>query len=292
MIPKDAKWPWEGLEAARAWACVKRNRQPVVVAVIDSGVADNHADLQQYLLPALTVIGETRDDDDHGTLIAGTIVGASLGVDASDKLRIRSVKFCSEQVLPDPNCGARAIELALDADPRADVIVLAWDVGYNTPALQQAIDRAGREDVIVVTAAGNESLDNDLYTNWPANYGKCDHVITVMATDKENERASFSSYGAETVYLAAPGVDVLSTAPYVGEPSSGSSVPIGYRRYPGSSAAAAHVASLIALLRLQNPKWTAKQIKDHLGATAIPKPGLGRYCKTGRIANFARAVCD
>jgi thermitase len=293
MIPDDRlypkQWAWDRLGARAAWECIEPKAYPITVAVVDTGVADNHAALRPYLLKPRTVIGETRDDDDHGTLVTGTIVAATLGVAAPANLRILPVKFCSQQVFPSPGYGALAITEATKA--RVDVIVLAWDVGYDTPELEKAIKAAGSAGVVVVIAAGNESLDNDKYRNWPANYGRLDHVITVMATDRNDERASFSSYGAKTVHVAAPGTEILSTVPYLNGRVRGSDIPYGYRMYRGSSAAAAHVAGLVALIRMLNPRWSPRQIKEHVGATATPVSGLHGLCVSEGVASYERAIC-
>src|SRR5688572_19844317 len=187
-VPNDEhyreQWALELMGVPAAWARVGETPSIVDVAIIDCGVMDGHEDVPRPWTAHSEVYNDTRDDEDHGTLIAGT-VGAyrnnKIGIAGIANIRIHSFKFCSAQVLPSANRAARAIvQAAKRVEPQ--VIVLAWDVGYNTAALTEAI--ADVEDVaVVVTAAGNHSLNNDLYPNWPANHGKMRHVITVMATD-------------------------------------------------------------------------------------------------------------
>lgn len=270
------------------------NYRDVTVALVDSGV-NNHEELQDFIKGAYTVIaGGTDDDDDHGTPMAGTICGITDNVDASTpEIKILSVKFCSQRIPPSATNGAKAIRMALQKMAplqQTQVIVLAWDCGHRSTELDSAIE-AAKDKALVVVAAGNHGLDNDLHPNWPANYSKeHSHVITVMATDKESERASFSNYGKTTVDIAAPGVDILSTVPYFGTQVAGAMFPIGYRSHRGTSAAAAHVARLAALILGKNTQsWTPVQLKAHLSATAY-KPKLRLKCVSEGIANYVAAL--
>ena len=278
------QWAWERLGAAKAWKGLPPGAPDVLVAVVDSGVADNHADLKEYLLPPGTVIpGGTLDEEDHGTPISGTICALTNNATKRPhkaKVKILSVKFCSQQVVPRAISGADAIDRATRAGAR--VISLPWDVGCNTNDLGRAIKKAS--DAIVVVAAGNLTLDNDLYPNWPANYGDMDHVITVMATDKYDDPASFSSFGKKSVHIAAPGVDILSTVSYCSDVIP--DVPIGYRLYSGTSAAAAHVAGLAAYIRAKHPKWRPQKVKQYLMRSARRVKSLKGLCASAGIAQF------
>src|SRR5262249_62044272 len=70
--------------------------------------------------------------------------------------------------------------------------------------------------MIFVAAAGNDGADNNTTPFYPANYARdLDNVISVAATDHNDQLASFSNYGTNTVNLAAPGVNILSTFPMV-----------------------------------------------------------------------------
>jgi subtilisin family serine protease len=282
------------VRAPAAWSRVSAGARPIVVGVVDSGVADNHEDLLSALTARTEIRGETRDDEDHGTAVAGTVGAArgnQLGIAGAAKVLIAPVKFCSAQFLPNANRGARAIKQAYDAG--ADVILLAWDCGYNTDELADAIDSVKHQSVVVV-AAGNHALDNNEYPNWPANYGDGPHVITVMAIDENDERASFSNYGNNTVHLAAPGFstvsNIWSTVPYSAPRNPGASYTRGYRSYRGTSVSAALVAGLVALVRGQYPTWNPDEVKSHVLDTARRERALETFCAGGRIADFDAAL--
>jgi subtilisin family serine protease len=313
----DRQWALHHLDVSAGWACVSPDSPGVIVAVVDSGIDAGHQDLLGRLLLAQTVITGTADDDDHGTMVAGAIASATgngfgiAGATGTANVQILPVRFCSQGRWPEPNLGAAAIDLAAGYQPtdeRKRVIVLAWDVGYRTPALDAAIDHARDADALVVVAAGNHAWDNDRYGNWPANYGSMSHVITVMATDRDDERgalatspdderASFSNYGRTTVHIAAPGrhprYETLSTVPYLGPPPPAKQGPIGvgYRAFGGTSMATAYVAALAALVRIKHPGMTAPQVKAHLIATARPVAALTNLCVAGGIADFPAALC-
>ena len=114
--------------------------------------------------------------------------------------------------------------------------------------------------LLIVIAAGNDGTDNDRFPSVPSCYAAAhpDNAIVVMATDRFDERASFSNYGSATVNIAAPGVRIRTTTPFLSDPSK------GYRVYSGTSAAAAHVAGVAALYKSHHPKVSTGDMKRHL----------------------------
>ncbi len=272
----------------------------LIIGIVDSGVDHKHPDLASCMKPPKTVIaGGTRDDDDHGTLLAGTIAFLTKNV-PSPRIKLLSVKCCSQQVFPNAKDGAAAIDVAVADGAR--VVVLSWDCAHDSNhCLHKAISKA--DNVLFVVAAGNQGMDNDRYPNWPANHGNLPNVITVMATDYTDaialsavkmcdftdERPSFSNYGATSVHLGAPGVSIVSTVPLVGAAPSGGTYEPGYRYYTGTSPATAHVAALAAVVRVQNPTWKPIAVKAHLIASAQLLSRSLR-CVSQGMAHFGRAV--
>lgn len=91
-------------------------------------------------------------------------------------------------------------------------------------ALYDAVSAANAAGVLFVAAAGNEGSDNDNIPSFPANFSApsvCDgqqkpalgNLITVAATDQNDQLATFSNFGPTTVHVAAPGVRINSTRP-------------------------------------------------------------------------------
>src|SRR5262249_12138995 len=80
------------------------------------------------------------------------------------------------------------------------------------PLFRETILKPGAARPNLLPGAGNDSTNNDLIGFFPANFD-APNVISVAATDPNDNLASFSNYGPTTVDIAAPGVDILSTFP-------------------------------------------------------------------------------
>src|SRR5262249_21675928 len=110
------------------------------------------------------------------------------------------------------------------------------------PLFLEGIPNAANPAPIFVPTPGNHGIRNDGIRNAgngfsAATFG-ADNIISVTATDDNDRLASFANYGATTVDLAAPGVDILSTVP------GG-----GYDTKSGTSMAAPHVTGVVALVQ-------------------------------------------
>ena len=148
-----------------------------------------------------------------------------------------------------------------------------------TNAERDAIARFIAAGGIFVAAAGNEGNDNDdFFTSYPASYN-VPGVISVAASDNNDGIAGFSSFGAETVDLAAPGVAVLTTA------SGG-----GYQFVNGTSFSAPTVAGAIALIKSFKPNASAVEIREALINSADPLPAFQNKTRAGGRLNVARAL--
>ncbi len=121
-------------------------------------------------------------------------------------------------------------------------------------------------------------LDNDARPFYPATFD-LDNIVSVAATDHNDEMASFSNYGATTVDLAAPGVSILSTTPNN-----------TYDTYSGTSMATPHTSGVVALLRDLNPTWPYQAIIDKLLTSVDPVASLEGKMVTGGRLNAANAL--
>jgi hypothetical protein len=279
--------------------------ETVTVAIIDSGIMVTHPNLESHLwrgtvdgLPhrygARCIGGELApditDQDGHGTRLAGTILSVTGG---RPDIRLMAVKFFDADALPGPSNGAAAIEFATGAQPKTHIINLSWDLGIGSFALEKAIEKACDAGALVVIAAGNSGTDNDRARAIPAYYRTIcpEQIITVMATDRYNEKASFSNYGAATVDLAAPGVDIVTTRASLSKASKNDLTrnPF-YRRhvsYNGTSAAAALVSGAAALVKSLEAKLTAKELKVRLCESVRKMPGLKSKCVSGGLLDLS-----
>jgi len=265
------KWPEIRLNAASAEQVMSGIAGTTRVAIVDSGVPQAYSSNPSAY---------DRDDDGHATLLAETI--RPRNNPSASNIELSFFKAFSAQGWPEPDGCAAAIERV--AGGGAQIVVLAWDVGHTTDALEQAIS-ALKDQALVVVAAGNWSLDNDRHPNWPANYGHMDHVLTVMATDEHDERASYSSYGKESVYIAAPGVAHLDAAALRLQASHGS-LKHCQRVFRGTSAATAHVARLAALVLAKKPGLIPKALKQYIVDKARPVASLKKVSMNGALENL------
>jgi thermitase len=226
--------------------------------------------------------------DEHGTHVAGTIAAEGnngIGVAGVNwHAKVMALKFLG------PNGGStldavEAINYAVANG--ADISNNSWGyVGSPSRSLQDAINRADNAGHLFVAAAGNGGTDgvgdsNDASssnTNYPSSYPN-PNIISVAATDNRDTLASFSNFGATTVDLAAPGVNVASTLPG-----------IRYGYYSGTSMATPHVTGVAALLKSQQPTLDDAQLKARILDGADKKSSLtGKVLTNGRL-NAANAL--
>ncbi len=230
------------IDAPEAWD-VTAASSTVVVAVIDTGVDYTHPDLAAAMwnATAATFNGSPQgsiyhgwdfaDNDadtyplnsEHGTHVAGTIAAIQNGIGVPGVAF--GVQIMALKVFPDLFSGANDADLisAINyaVENNAHIINLSLGAaGTENPVLTTAVANAVNAGVLIVAAAGNGGADgigdsNDTTPTWPANYAghasTRNGVISVLATDQADQRASFSNYGATTVSVGAPGVNILST---------------------------------------------------------------------------------
>ena len=151
--------------------------------------------------------------------------------------------------------------------------IISMSYGSSTPSSteQFAIDYAFNQGVICVAAAGNDNTNQPQY---PANYN---HVIAVAATDQQDHKADFSSYGA-WVDVSAPGVQIQSTT--IG----------GYGQMSGTSMSTPIVAGLAGLTAGMFPQYSVNQVVDRIiaGCDSIDhlNPNFAGLLGAGRVNAF------
>lgn len=299
-VPQDPmlgeQWALRQMGADVAWDCLKTVPVTrITIAIVDSGIARTHPDLHGRTHPRSKrfVVDppdhHIDDEDGHGTSLAGTIAAVTdnpVGVASATWpfiVRVLAQKFYDPWNELTGDRAARAIVDAVDEGAR--VINLSWHVGLESALLYDAIEYADLHDVLVVTAAGNEGTNNDELPIWPASYSDpaygLTNVVSVMATNRHDDKPGYSNYGRRSVDLAAPGHGILSTHYYLANPQ--------YREYSGTSAAAAHVTAAATLVRALRPGWTAPHVKQYL-RTVVDANAFLDCVARGRL-NLARAVC-
>ena len=254
------------------------NGAGVTVAVLDTGVDLQHPALLGKLLPGRDMVDDDDVPQDEGFGIAwghGTHVGGIVAVAAPDAA-ILPVRVLDSNGRGNMFTLAYAIEWAVDQG--ADVINLSVGAESDSRVLRDTIAEAVAQGVVVVAAAGN--LDSAV-VQYPAGYPG---VLSVTAVDGDNAKASFASFGADWVDIAAPGVGITSTI--VGPQGS------GYASWSGTSMSAPFVAGAAALVRQADPGAAPAQIASQLTATAanIDAVNPAYAGQLGRLLDAAAAL--
>jgi subtilisin family serine protease len=263
-------------------------------------VGDDYEDLDNRFYGNSDVKGP---DYDHGTHVAGIIAAnrdnniGAIGITQVELMIIRAVPNGDER---DKDV-ANAIRYAVDNG--ADVINMSFGKSYSPELfyVQQAIEYAAQNEVLMVHAAGNDGANIDSVANYPSpkisDGSSSPYLITVGASGWQgvNElAASFSNYGASTVDLFAPGVDIYSTMPNQ-----------EYELSNGTSMAAPVVSGVFALLMQYFPEYSPLEIKEIIVSSVVKTdeqimlPGqsleaqyvpFDSLSKHGGIVNAYRAV--
>lgn len=229
----------------------------------------------------------TEGSDTHGTHVAGTIGG--VGGNGAGVAGVNWAVTLIPAKFLGPNGGytsdaARAVDYLTNLKATKGVNIVAssnsWGGGGASTALLDAINRAGDRGILFVAAAGNSSSNNDSVGSYPSNY-QCtnngtrgwDCVVAVASITSSGTLSSFSSYGATTVDIAAPGSAITSTYPVN-----------SYASLSGTSMATPHVSGAIALCASANPSLTAPQLRAALMSSAQPTTSLvGKVVNSGRL---------
>ncbi|HEX8633363.1 MAG TPA: S8 family serine peptidase [Pyrinomonadaceae bacterium] len=238
--------------------------------------------------------------DSHGTHVAGTI-GAS-GNNARGVTGINwRVKLMSLKILGDPeneedDPAPSSVRVTVRAYNYARQMRALWRTsggtrGANIRVLNNsyggggksqteldAITALAQEEILFVAAAGNDTTDNFSLPQYPAGYN-VSNLISVAATDHNDQLAGYSNYGARAVSVGAPGSAILSTTP-------GNT----YSYFWGTSMATPHVSGAAALICAANPNITASQLRGVLAFTGPRVAALAGKTTTGRRLNVANAM--
>lgn len=199
----------------------------VIVAVIDSGVNYNHADLATNMWDGglaypnhgydfVDSDNDPMDKNGHGTHVAGTI--GAIGNNAIGttgvcwKANIMALRVANAAGSITTANTILAINFAVTNS--AKILNMSLGGSVIDPALNTALTNANTSGVISVVAAGNDGTNNDSGSTpgYPCNYTQS-NLICVAAFDQAYSLATFSNYGTTSVDVAAPGVNIISLWP-------------------------------------------------------------------------------
>jgi subtilisin family serine protease len=285
------------------------------VASIDTGVDFNHPDLAQNIWHAPTAFTVTvggvpvtcpqgtsgynaitnscggQDDNNHGTHTSGTMGAAgNNGVGVVGVNWITQIMGCKFLGASGSGSTADAVQCAEwirktraffgGAGGAADVIATnnSWGGGGRSFTMGYEIRSHGEAGILFVASAGNNGRNTDFFPQFPQGY-LVRNIISVAATDNRDQLAGFSNFGAFSVDLGAPGVDVLSTIRNN-----------SYASLSGTSMAAPHVAGAVLLLKAACPSLGHLELKQTILDNVDPIPSLAGKTATGGRLNINKAI--
>jgi len=293
------------INAESAWN-LTTGSSSVVVGVIDTGVDYTHVDLAANIWTNPGEIAGNGIDDDgngfvddvhgydfanndadpmddhgHGTHCAGTIAGVGnngrgvAGVNWSGS--VMGLKFITADGWGYTSDAIQAVNYAtmMRASYGVNVRVLSnsWGGGSYSSSLYSAVQASAAADILFVAAAGNSSTNNDVTPHYPSNYNLA-NVLSVAASDRNDQLAYFSNYGTSTVHLAAPGMSIYSTMP------GGS-----YGWMSGTSMATPHVAGVAGLAWSFAPGSSMAEIRNAILQGTDSLGSLSSFVATGGRLN-------
>jgi serine protease len=265
------QWNLHKIGIEGAWTRTKGSG--ITVAVIDTGITQVPDLAETKFVKGYDFVNDretAKDDNGHGTHVAGTIAQTT-----NNQYGVAGVAYEASlmplKVLNADGSGtvadiAEAIKFA--ADKGADVINMSLGGAGESKLMQDAIEYAYRNGVVIIAAAGNESTDGASY---PARYP---HVIGVSAFGPDGEKASYSNFGAG-VDISAPGGSETGTILQETIDENGQGVFLGLQ---GTSMASPHVAGVAALIkasRITEPDQILKVLQQ--SARVIQDDGLNYY---------------
>jgi subtilisin family serine protease len=309
-------WGLKTTDAGRAWR-ISQGSRDIVVAVIDTGADIHHPDLMKNLWVNKGEIGtdknghdkatngidddgngfvddihgwsfvansnDVKDDHGHGTHISG-IIGAEggngIGISGvSPKVSLMILKYYDAK-------GSEANNLlntvkAIDYAVKMGANIINYSGGGVAPSSEEraAIVRAGEKGILFVAAAGNERSNSDVRKYYPADYG-LPNILSVTAIDRFNSVLPSSNFGEQTVDIAAPGNDIISTLP------DGQ-----YGYMTGTSQATAFATGVAALVMANNPqKRKADEIIKYLTRTGDNDEKLAGKTRYRKRLNSYKAL--
>ncbi len=234
----DLQWSMQSAENApnveSEWA--KATGTDDVVAVVDTGINYKHPDLKdnmwvnsaelrskglkgKYGYDFIDGDDDPMDENGHGSHCAG-IIGAvgdnGIGISGVNKqvrlMALRTLDAEGSAQLMHEIAAYNYISRAIDLGVHITAINNSWGGGDESEIFKELIDIVGAKGAVTVFAAGNDGVDIDKYSAYPADIDS-PYTISVAATTRTGELATFSNYG-KSVDVAAPGADILSTVSY------------------------------------------------------------------------------
>ncbi|MCH9018112.1 MAG: S8 family serine peptidase, partial [Chloroflexi bacterium] len=229
----------------------------VDIAIIDTGVTP-HAEFADRMVPGTNIVNPGSSDTTDAACPHGTHVAGIAAAQGNNGIGVAGMNWGAlimpVRVLPD--CFGNESDIAAGivwaVDNGADICNVSLESSLGAPPLQDAVNYAYDQGVLVVAAAGNSG---NPALAFPARFANC---MSVSATDHNDDLWVSSNYGA-TLDVSAPGENIFSTWPVGGD---------NYFALSGTSQATPHVSGLASLIKSYVPGLGVDEIRSIINTTA------------------------
>lgn len=263
------------IDAEGGWD-TQTDASSVVVAVLDTGILMNHADLTGNIWTNPNEVNNNGIDDDgngyvddingydfyndddnptddngHGSHVAGTI-GArgdnGTGVTGVCwQVQLMPLKFLSKDNAGDSEGVIMGVDYA--ADIGADVLNASFGGGFTNQLMFEAFEDLAATGCMIVAAAGNDSSNLNQYVYSPGGYA-LENMVTVAGSNNAGGLYTLTNVGMGKAHIFAPGQNIYSTDNKAGS----------YKTRSGTSMATPHVAGALALLKAAYPTESSTEL--------------------------------
>ena len=300
------------INMVNAWD-IEKGSEDIIVAILDSGIKDDHPDLRSRMWINKEEIPDNGIDDDdngyiddykgwdfayddntptdgfgHGTNIA-SVIGCSTNnvigfAGINQKSRLMNCKNLSSNNNGEYIWWAASVKYAVDNG--AQIINMSEGGSDFSKTLKTAIDYATAKNVLVCAAMMNKGDDQDYY---PASFKG---VFAIGATDTDDNRCLRFTWGGGSCWgkhisVVAPGNKIYGL--------DYESITSYESMWSGTSQSTAIVSGIASLLLSQKPSRTAAEIKeiiistakDQVGDSREDKPGWDKYYGYGRVDAYS-----
>lgn len=300
------------INMVNAWD-IEKGSEDIIVAILDSGIKDDHPDLRSRMWINTEEIPDNGIDDDdngyiddykgwdfayddntptdgfgHGTNIA-SVIGCSTNnvigfAGINQKSRLMNCKNLSSNNNGEYIWWAASVKYAVDNG--AQIINMSEGGSDFSKTLKTAIDYATAKNVLVCAAMMNKGDDQDYY---PASFKG---VFAIGATDTDDNRCLRFTWGGGSCWgkhisVVAPGNKIYGL--------DYESITSYESMWSGTSQSTAIVSGIASLLLSQKPSRTAAEIKeiiistakDQVGDSREDKPGWDKYYGYGRVDAYS-----
>lgn len=285
---EDNQWLFDMIHLENAWQTSIGNSN-IKVGIVDTGIDINNPyianKVDTNLSKSFVDSAESALDDftNHGTKVAG-IIGTQYGTNKIISGICKNVTLVSLKIYASDNHGTElSTARAIDYANKNDIDLLNVSIGSTKYSyiLEQTIQNY---EGLIICSAGNDNVDIDVNKYYLGGYN-CDNLICVGCSNLQDQKASDSNYGMESVDVFAPGNSIYTTSSTYGNSNAVTKASM-------TSMATPIVTGIAVLLKAQFPTLTTSQLKYRILSNSLKINSLTNFCKYGARVDAEKIVSN